>query len=157
MSLDEARDYYLAQKTYFVHARAQAHQERFLVDLSKRNRAYVRTRSGVTYKIEELGDQSHQSSMGARDTVKLVYTMRRENGEVVVERDTIRESYRSLLNGLQEVVRIAGNGGKFDAWLPSKTAYDSAGDSQKGIGANELLNIEAEILDIKYYNTQKRR
>ena len=41
MTLAEARDYYLAEKTYFVHAKAHAYQDRYLTDLSKRDRKYV--------------------------------------------------------------------------------------------------------------------
>ena len=150
MTLEEARDYYLAEKTYFVHEKAQAHQERYLTDLSKRDRKYVRTRSGVTYKILRLGDQSHVGSMSSRDTVKIVFKLTDEQGNVLVEADTLRDSYRNLVKGLQEVVKLAGEGAHFNAWLPSKTAYDVSGNEKLGIGANVLLNYDVEILDIKY-------
>ena len=157
MTLEEARDYYLGQKTYFIHTRAQAHQEQFLADLGKRDRSYVRTRSGVTYKIDKLGDQSYQGSMNSRDTVQMVYTMRNERGESLCENDTLRLSYRDLLDGLQEVVRIAGSGAEFSAWLPSKTAYDTAGNAELGVAPNELLNFDVKILDIKYNNPKRKR
>ncbi len=150
MTMEEARDYYLAEKTYFVHEKAQAHQERYLTDLSKRDRKYVRTRSGVTYKIVRLGDQSHVGSMSSRDTVKIVYTLTDEQGRVIVEADTLRDSYRNLLKGLQEVVKLAGDGAHFNAWLPSKTAYDVEGNEELGVGANTMLNYDVEILNIKY-------
>lgn len=150
MTMDEARDHYLAEKTYFVHEKAKAHQEQYLVDLSKRDRKYVRTRSGVTYKIIRLGDQSHTGSMSMRDTVKIVYTLRDEQGKVLVEADTLRDSYRNFVKGLQEVVKLAGEGAQFNAWLPSKSAYDSAGNKDLGVAPNVLLNYEVEILDIKY-------
>jgi FKBP-type peptidyl-prolyl cis-trans isomerase FkpA len=150
MSMEEARDYYLAEKTYFVHEKAQAHQEQYLADLSKRDRKYVRTRSGVTYKILRLGDQSHTSSMGTRDTVKIAYRLTDEQGRTLVESDTLRASYRDLLKGLQEVVRLAGDGAHFNAWLPSKVAYDVEGNKELGIGANTMLNYDVEILEIKY-------
>ncbi|MBR4850180.1 MAG: peptidylprolyl isomerase [Alistipes sp.] len=150
MTMEEARDYYLAEKTYFVHEKAQAHQEQYLADLSKRDRKYVRTRSGVTYKILRLGDQSHTSSMGSRDTVRIAYRLTDEQGRVIVEADTLRGSYRDLLKGLQEVVRLAGDGAHFNAWLPSKQAYDVAGNEKLGIGANTMLNYDVEILEIKY-------
>ena len=150
MTLEEARDYYLAEKTYFVHEKAQAHQERYLTDLSKRDRKYVRTRSGVTYKILKLGDQSHTGSMSSRDTVKIAFKLTDEQGRVIVEADTLRDSYRNLLKGLQEVVKLAGEGAHFNAWLPSKTAYDVEGNEELGIGANVMLNYDVEILDIKY-------
>ncbi len=150
MTMEQARDYYLAEKTYFVHEKAKAYQERYLTDLSKRDRKYVRTRSGVTYKILRLGDQSRQGSMSARDTVRIAYKLTDEQGRVIVEADTMRVSYRSLLKGLQEVVKIAGNGAHFNAWLPSKSAYDVSGNEELGIEPNTMLNYDVEILDIKY-------
>ena len=150
MTLSEARDYYLAEKTYFVHERAKKHQEQFLADLSSRNRQYVRTRSGVTYRIIKLGDQRHVGSMSVRDTVKIAYTITDEQGNIILEADTLRDSYRNLLKGLQEVVKLAGDGAHFNAWLPSSVAYGEAGDKSLGIAPNVLLNYDVEILDIKY-------
>lgn len=150
MTLEEGRNFYLAEKTYFVHEKAKAYQEQYLTDLSKRDRKYARTRSGVTYKILRLGDQSHQGSMSSRDTVRIVYTITDESGREYVTNDTLRDSYRNLVKGLQEIVKIAGKGAKFNAWLPSKTAYDVAGNKKLGIEANTMLNYDVEILDIKY-------
>lgn len=150
MTMEEARNAYLAEKTYFVHEKANAYQEQYLTDLSKRDRKYARTRSGVTYKILRLGDQSRQGSMSSRDTVRLICTITDEAGHIYKANDTIRVSYRSLVKGLQEVVKIAGKGAQFNAWLPSKTAYDVAGNKELGIEANTMLNYDVEILDIKY-------
>ena len=49
-----------------------------------------------------------------------------------------------------EVVKLAGEGAHFNAWLPSKTAYDVEGNKELGIEANVLLNYDVEIVDIKY-------
>lgn len=151
MTMEEARNYYLAEKTFFVHERAKAHEEQYLADLSKNDRKYVRTRSGVTYKIERLGDQSNTRSMNLRDTVRIAYTMSDEQGRVIVERDTLRDSYRNLVKGLQEVVRLAGDGAHFNAWLPSELAYGVEGNDSLKISANTMLNYDVEILDIEYY------
>ena len=150
MTMEEASTYYLAEKTYFVHEKAKAHQEQFLADLAKRDRKYVRTRSGVTYKIITLGDQSRQGSMSIRDTVKVIYTLTNEAGEKIVDADTLRDSYRNFVKGVQDVIKLAGDGGHFNAWLPSKTAYGVEGNKELGIGANEMLNYDVRILDIKY-------
>ena len=150
MTMEEARDYYLAEKTYFVHERAKAYQEQYLADLSRRDRKYVRTRSGVTYKIIRLGDQRRQNTMSTRDTVQIVYTVTNEQGEILLEKDTLRDSYRGLLKGLQEVVRLAGDGAHFNAWLPSSVAYGVEGDKELGVGANTMLNYDVEILKIEY-------
>ncbi|MBR6656363.1 MAG: peptidylprolyl isomerase [Alistipes sp.] len=150
MTLEEARDYYLAEKVYFVHERAKAHQEQYLADLNKRDRSYVRTRTGVTYKIIKLGDQSHVGGMSTRDTVKIVYTITDESGREIIKSDTLRDSYRKLVKGLQEVVKLAGEGSHFNAWLPSSVAYDTDGNKALGIGPNVLLNYDVKVLDIKY-------
>lgn len=157
MTLDEARNHYLAEKTYFVHSRVQAHQERFLADMVSRDRSFVRTRSGVTYKIEKLGTQTRQTTMSARDTVQLIFTLRGERGNVLVEEDTLRDSYRNLVAGLQEVIRLAGDGAKFEVWLPSKMAYKTAGNEEYGVGPNELLHFEVQKLQIKYNNPPRKR
>ncbi len=93
MSMEDARTYLLAQKVYFVHEKAQAYQEQYLSDLSKRERAFARTRSGVTYKIDTLGDQSIQS-MSIRDTVRLSWVVSDERGNRFVDGDTLRLAYK---------------------------------------------------------------
>lgn len=151
MTMDDARDYYLGQKTYFVHEKAIAYQEQFMSDLSKKDRSYVRLRNGVTYKILELGDQNIQS-IGSRDTVRIAYTIRNEKGDVIAEKDTVRTSFRELLSGMRELIRIAGTGGVVDAWIPSEEAYGSEGNNEKGIKPDQLLNFEISILNIELRN-----
>jgi hypothetical protein len=88
--------------------------------------------------------------MSSRDTIKIAYKLTDEQGRVIVEADTLRDSYRNYLKGLQEVVKLAGNKAHFNAWLPSKTAYDVEGNKELGIEANTMLNFDVEVLDIKY-------
>jgi FKBP-type peptidyl-prolyl cis-trans isomerase len=88
--------------------------------------------------------------MSVRDTVKIAYTISDEQGNIILKADTLRDSYRNLLKGLQEVVKLAGDGAHFNAWLPSSVAYGEAGDKSLGIAPNVLLNYDVEILDIKY-------
>ena len=109
ISLEQGRDYFLAQKTYFVHEKAEKYQEQFLTDLRKANRDFVRLRSGVTYKIDKLGDQSVQTLV-SRDTLSLVLSIFDQAGATIVERDTVVTAYRDVLEGLREVVRITGKG-----------------------------------------------
>lgn len=156
MTIDEARDYFLAQKTYFVHEKAQQYQERFLEDLSKSDRSYVRLKNGVTYKIVKLGDQSIQSLV-SRDTLRMALTVRDERGEVLHPVDTVYKAYRDIIPGLQDVVRIAGKGGVVEAWLPSSEAYGTGGDSLLGIKPNQLVRFDVDIVDIKYHNHKFRK
>lgn len=155
MTMADARDYYLGQKTFFVHEKAEKYQEQFLADLRKSNREFVRLRNGVTYRIIKLGDQSVQSLV-SRDTLNLAMTIYDQGGEIVVEKDTLKTAYRDLLEGLREVIRITGDGGSVDVWVPSSQAYGSEGNAELGIGANQLLNYKVEIIDIDYYNKKKK-
>ena len=155
MSMDDARDYYLGQKTYFVHEKAERYQEQYLEDLRKSNRDYVRLRNGVTYRIIKLGDQSVQSLV-SRDTLSLALSIYDQDGKAIVESDTVKSAYRDLLEGLREVVRITGDGGSVDVWVPSSQAYGSEGNADLGIGANQLLNYKVDIIDINFYNKKKK-
>lgn len=160
MTIEEGREYYLAEKTYFVHERAIAYQEQFLLDLSKRDRQYKRittkkknsqTSFSVAYNMLQLGNQERISrSLKNRDTITMVYTIRNEKGTEIVKADTVRDDYRHILQGLQEVIKIGRDGAKFNAWIASEGAYGTAGDKELGIGPNELLNYDVEVLDIKY-------
>jgi FKBP-type peptidyl-prolyl cis-trans isomerase len=155
MTFEEGRDYYLAQQTYFVHEKAEKFQEQFLADLRKSNREFVRLRNGVTYRILRLGDQSVQSLV-SRDTLHLALTIYDQKSNILVETDTVQTAYRDLLEGLREVIRITGDGGSVDVWVPSSQAYGSEGNAEMGIAPNQLLNYKVDIIDINYYNKKKK-
>ena len=155
MTFEEGRDYYLGQQTYFVHEKAEKFQEQFLADLRKSNREFVRLRNGVTYRIVKLGDQSVQSLV-SRDTLHLALTIYDQKSNILVQTDTVQTAYRDLLEGLREVIRITGDGGSVDVWVPSSQAYGSEGNAEMGIAPNQLLNYKVDIIDINYYNKKKK-
>jgi FKBP-type peptidyl-prolyl cis-trans isomerase len=154
MTMEEGRDYYLGQQTYFIHEKAEKFQEQFLEDLRKSNREFVRLRNGVTYKIVKLGDQNNQSLV-SRDTLSLALSIYDQSGVAILEGDTLVSAYRDLMEGLREVVRITGNGGSADIWVPSKCAYGAEGNTEYGIKPNQLLNYKVDIFDIKFYNKKR--
>ena len=154
ISFEEGRDYYLGQQTYFIHEKAERYQEQFLEDLRKSNRDFVRLRNGVTYKIVKLGDQNNQSLV-SRDTISIALSIFDQSGNVIREQDTLVSAYRDLLEGLREVIRITGNGGSADIWIPSKQAYGSEGNEELGIKPNQLLNYNVDIFDINFYNKKR--
>ena len=167
MTMAEGRDYYLAEQTYFVHERAKSYQEQFLVDLSKTNRQYkcVTKRSGnahsytsVAYNMIRLGNQDRASrSLKTRDTVTMVYTIRNQSGKELVTSDTLRDDYRNILKGLQDVIKIGRDGAIFNAWVASESAYGTAGNKELGLGPNELLNYDVEIIEILYNDPNKNK
>ena len=64
-------------------------------------------------------------------------------------------AYRDLLEGLREVIRITGNGGSADIWIPSKYAYGAEGNEEMGIKPDQLLNYKVDIFDINFYNKKR--
>lgn len=154
ISRNDGKNYLLAQKTFFIHEKAKAYEEQFLNDLSRHNREFAKTRSGITYKITKVGDQNSQM-LTSTDTLKVVMSIKDIAGNVYRDNDTLRLSYRSLVQGVQEVVRMTGNGGSFDAWIPYEKAYDQEGEKELGIKPRTTLNFIVDILDIEY--ASKRR
>ena len=160
MSLDDAKLYYLRQMNYAKYEKFKLYEDRFLEDLVKKDRSYVRTRSGVTYSVEVLGDQE-QIPVSDRDSVALRYIIRTADGADVYSsyerRDTLRTSLGSLNKGMKESVKLIGKGGKINAWMPSAVAYGSAGDKELGIRPNATLYYEIELVDLDKYTNWSRR
>ena len=132
--------------------RLRRYEEQYLNDLAASDGDVVRTPNGLTYKVAALGDMNLTVATD-RDTVALTYRATNLSGEevdLVAERqDTLRTRVDQLLPGLREGVRLVGEGGNLTLWLPSSMAYGSAGDSEKGIKANEMLRYEVQIVEVK--------
>ena len=152
LSLDEARTYFLAYMNFGIYERVKQYEEQYLVDLEKSDKDIVRTQSGLTYKVAELGNMSKVATRD-RDSVAIAYRASRLSGEEVDPADdrkeVTRESVGKLIPGLKEGVKLIGEGGKITLWIPSALAYGSAGDAKKGIKANEMLRYELEIKEVK--------
>ena len=152
ISADEARQYFLAYVNYGVYERVRNYEEQYLSDLEASDPKVERTRTGLTYKVAELGDMNNVAT-NDRDTVSLIYTATRLSGEEVdpvAERDdTVRVAIRDLVLGLKEGVKLIGKGGKITLWIPSEYGYGPEGDESKGIKPNELLRYEVDVVDVK--------
>lgn len=161
MTMDDAETFYLSYVNYALPEKARAYEEQFLEDIAKSNRSYARTSSGVTYTVEEVGDQDLIPT-SERDSVALRWVIRTADGKEVTssyERgDTIRSTLRNLRSGVRESVKLIGRGGKILAWLPAAEAYGAEGDKELGIAPNSTLYYEIELLEVdKYANRFRRR
>ena len=158
MSFEEAKVYYLRQMNYTKYERFKLYEEQFLADLAKSDRAYARTKSGITYKITELGDQQNLPSY-QRDTVVIRYRILRQDGTEIYssyERaDTTRIALSKTVVGLQENLKMVGKGGKFTSWIPSLLAYGAGGNEELGIEPNSTLCYEVEVLEVVPYRKRK--
>lgn len=154
MTVADARDYYLRQMNYAKYEKFKLYEERFLADLAKSNRAFVRTRTGVTYKVDASGDQQTLAS-NVRDTVVFRYRLSLQDGTQIESSfdraDTARVALTDMVKGLQETMKMVGAGGHFDAWIPSDLAYGASGDEDLGIAPNSTLLYEVDVLEVIPY------
>ncbi len=160
LTMAEAQAYYLRYMNYLLPEKALAYEEQFLADIAKSNRAYARTKTGITYAVDEIGDQNPNAIPSSdRDTVSLRWIIRTADGAEVCssyERgDTIRAAMSALRPGVRESVKLIGKGGRIDTWLPAKEAYGAAGDAELGIGPNATLHYEIELVEVEKWNTRR--
>lgn len=155
----DAQTFYLRYVNFALPEKARAYEEQFLQDIAKSNRSYARTASGVTYTVDELGDQGAVPASD-RDTVVVRYVIRTADGTQVYSsyerNDTLRMQLGDLRKGVKESVKLIGKGGHINAWLPSAAAYGAEGDEQLGIAPNTTLYYEIELIDVDKYANRPR-
>ncbi len=148
----QARDYYLRYLTYVVPERKRGYEEQFLSDLAKSDRTFTRSKSGLTYTIDVIGDEEF-TPRNSGDLISLRYTIKRVDGSDVYssyERgDTLQIALRDMNDGLSEASKFVGKGGKYRAWVPSNMAYGEAGDEELEVEPFETLFYEVEIVDVE--------
>ncbi len=148
----QARDYYLRYLTYVIPERKRGYEEQYLEDLAKSDRSYTRSKSGLTYTIDVIGDEDF-TPRNSGDLISLRYTIKRVDGSLLYssyERgDTLQIALRDMQEGLSEASKLVGKGGKYQAWLPSNLAYGEAGDEELDIEPFETLFYEVEIVDVE--------
>ncbi len=151
MTAEEARTSFLRFMNYDNYERVQRIEEQFLNDLRAADRKFVRTQSGLTYKIIELGNP-REAVRTNRDTVSIVYKASTVDGEVfdsTYDRgDTVRMAVGDLSKGLQETLKIIGKGGHVEAWLPSRIGFGAGGCDSLGVKANVMVFYDVELLDV---------
>lgn len=146
MTMEDAKIYFLRYTTYDKYERMKRYEEQFLEDLSKTDRSFVRSASGLTYKVIESGDQQ-DLVQSDRDTVVLCRRISRVGETEPFHIDTMRIAVRELVSGLKESVRIIGPGGQMQAWLPSAIGYGAEGDAASGIEPDALLCYDLNLLE----------
>lgn len=159
LNIEEAETYYLSYMNYALPEKARAYEEQFLDDIAKSNRSYARTTSGVTYTVDDVGDQNLVPTSD-RDSVLLRWVIRTASGEELAssyeQGDTVRSMLRDLRKGVQESVRLIGRGGRIKAWIPAAAAYGAEGDRELKVAPNATLYYEIELVGVDKYSTRRR-
>ncbi len=163
MSLDEAKTQYLRYLLYVEPERKRGYEDRYLSDLAESDRKYTKTRSGITYNIEVIGDESI-TAKGNNDWVTINYSISRVNGERLLPNaesessfETLTGGVSDLMSGVQESVKMIGKGGRIEAWVPSKLAYGEGGDEEIGVEPIETLMYIIEVVDVEKNMAQTRK
>ncbi len=148
LSNEQAREYYLRYMLYVNPERRRSYEEKFLADLAINSREFTRTKSGLTYNISVIGDES-LIPRGNNDWLTIKYSISRVGGESIVADTLMSEALPSLLTGLTESVKLIGKGGRIKAWIPSKLAYGEEGNEELGIEPIETLLFDIELVDLE--------
>lgn len=155
MNIDDARIEYLRYLLYVEPERKRGYEEQYLSNLAQNDRKYTRTKSGLTYHIKVIGDESLQPK-GNNDWLTINYTITRLSGEELL---TTEESVAlsDLKIGVQESVKMIGKGGEIDLYIPSKLAYGEEGDAELGIEPIETLHYTIKVVEVEKNMAQTRK
>ena len=155
MTPEEAQALYLRYVNVSQPEQIQAYEDQFLEDFRQNNRTYAKTDTGLTYEVLDVGDES-QTARNNQDTVSFRYTAKTVADQVVDSSydrgDTTRMALGDLMPGLQQSMRLVGNGGRINVWIPARLAYGKEGNEQLGIKPNATLFYEIEVIDVKRFS-----
>jgi FKBP-type peptidyl-prolyl cis-trans isomerase/predicted Ser/Thr protein kinase len=122
--------------------------KKFLEENLKKNPKLKTTASGIQYEILKAGNGPKPV---ATDKVLTHYHGTHINGSVFdssVDRgEPIEFALNQVIKGWTEILQLMPKGSKWKVYIPSNLAYGEQG-SQGGIGPNEALVFEIELLKI---------
>lgn len=151
MTMQEAQNFYLRYVNHAVPEKIRAQEQRFLDDATA-GHGFKSSDSGLRYDLVAEGDSKRMVASDS-DRAAIRLKLLRRDGSVVYssyERgDTLRARTDSLPAGLREGVKLLGSGGSARLWIPAALGYGAAGDAALGLGANETLYCEIELLDVE--------
>ncbi|MCM1067092.1 MAG: FKBP-type peptidyl-prolyl cis-trans isomerase [Muribaculaceae bacterium] len=122
--------------------------EDFVAEQKAANPAIKTTESGLSYLIENEGTGEHPT---ADATVEVNYTGKLINGTVFDSTDGRGPAtfpLQGVVAGFREGLMLLGKGGKATLYIPGKLAYGPNGQPAAGIGPNEMLIFDVELLNI---------
>ncbi len=121
--------------------------QKYLQSVMKSDSTVKVTESGLGYKIENAGAEKKVTE---QDRIGFRYTGKTIDGKVFDKTGEEPSSIivSQLVAGMQEGLRMLGEGGKATFYIPGKLAYGPDGVSQAGIGPNEMLVFDVEVTSV---------
>ena len=151
LSMEEAQTFYLRYVNYAVPEKIKGQERQYLDDVTA-DGSFRRSESGLRYDVRREGNAKRTISSDKERILLRCKVMRRDGGTAYssYERgDTLSTYVDSLPAGLREGLKLVGAGGAVRMWSPAAWAYGSAGNDTLGVGANEPLYYEAELIDVQ--------
>jgi len=121
--------------------------KKYVAELQAKDSEIKSTESGLAYKIEKPGDGT---KINNGDNVKVIYTGKHINGETFDSSngEAVEFNVDGVVKGFAEGLKLLGKGGKATLYIPGDLAYGTQGQSRAGIGPNEMLVFDVEVVEI---------
>jgi FKBP-type peptidyl-prolyl cis-trans isomerase len=122
--------------------------KKFVEEYKKKQGVKV-TSSGLMYEVIK---DTQGKKPSATDNVSVYYTGKLINGKIFdssLSGEPVTFPLNQVIKGWTEGLQLMSIGSKFKFVIPSTLAYGEQGVLQAGIGSNETLIFEVELLNIK--------
>ena len=145
MEMQEVLDSYLSKRRDYTAALNKEKAEAFFAENAQKDSVQV-TESGLQYKIIEPG--SELKPVNDKDTVWVNYKGTLLNGNVFDESDgePVRLFLNRVVKGWSEGLKLIGEGGKIQLFIPSDLGYGEYGT--RGIEPNSALIFDVELTKV---------
>ncbi len=119
----------------------------YINNLKAQDSSVQTSTSGLVFKVENPGQGDKPN---ANSTVAVKYTGRHLNGETFDASGDTPATFNlnGVVPGFREGLMQIAKGGKATLYIPGNLAYGPEGMPQAGIGPNEMLVFDVELVDI---------
>lgn len=123
--------------------------EEYIAKLMAAGEGYVKTASGLVYKMEKQGNGK---CYGDNEDVRMLYTGKHVDGSIFDQsRDTTSLNSGRVVEGFKEALMLMSPGGKMIAVLPSDIAYGDQGAGRRQSGEYSINPGETLVFEIETF------
>lgn len=123
--------------------------EEYIAKLMAAGEGYVKTASGLVYKMEKQGNGE---CYGDNEDVRMLYTGKHVDGSIFDQsRDTTSLNSGRVVEGFKEALMLMSPGAKMIAVLPSDIAYGDQGAGRRQSGEYSINPGETLVFEIETF------